>query len=275
MKLSLLILTAFLACTIANGEEEGRFKYEYPGYDNTPLIAGSEFKVHQKDRPQPPRVIPSKSTGEKGSAAPSDATVLFDGSSVECFQKTSWKIMEGAIVAGHGDLVTKTAYGDCQLHIEWRAPDPPSGNPGNMGNSGIFFMGQYELQIYDSFSSKIYADGSAAAVYGQMPPMVNACRRPGQWQSYDVIFKAPLFKDAKLIEPARVTALHNGVLVHNNTKILGPTTHRGTRSYKAHATRLPITIQGHASPVAFRNIWIRELDLNEKGDGAKEMVPGK
>ena len=261
MKPSLLALSALLACTIASGEEEGRFRYAYPGYDDTPRIPGSEFRVHQKDRPQPPRVLPSEPTGKTGPAAPSDATVLFDGTTLDRFQKTSWKIDAGVLVAGNGDLVSKTAYGDCQLHIEWRAPDPQRGEPANMGNSGVFFMGLYELQIYDSFSSEIYADGSAAAIYGQTPPLVNACRRPGLWQSYDVIFGAPVFKDGKLIEPARVTALHNGVLVHDNTKILGPTAHKTTRPYRSHAPRLPIRIQGHSSPVEFRNIWVRATGI--------------
>ncbi len=233
------MLTVFLACIAANAEEEGRFKYE--------------LKPNKTNLPQPPRVIPPKTTGEVGPAAPSDATVLFDGKSLDHFQETTWKIVEGALVAGHGNLTTKKAYGDCQLHIEWRAPAIPTGPPGRMGNSGVYFMDLYELQIYDSFSSKIYADGSAGAIYGQTPPLVNACRRPGQWQSFDVIFKAPVFKDGKLIESARITVLYNNVLVQNNTKIRGET---------IHAAKLPLMIQGHSSPVQFRNIWIRELDKN-------------
>jgi len=260
MKLSALVLTA--ACMISCAQENGFYQYEYPGYEDTPLIPGSRFRVHQKDRPQPPRVIPAKRSGETWNLAPSDATVLFDGTTLEKFQKTSWKVKAGVLIAGEESLVTKSVYGDCQFHIEWRSPDPPRGEPDDMGNSGVFFMHLYELQIYDSFSSKIYADGSAAAIYGQTPPMVNVCDRPGQWQSYDVIFIAPVFKGGKLVEEARITVLHNGVLVHNNTKILGPTAHRTTRPYKPHVAQLPIMIQGHSSPVEFRNIWIRELNID-------------
>lgn len=259
MKLPSLMLVVFLASSVVNGEEDGRFRYEFPGYDDTPLIPGSEFKVHQQDRPQPPRVLPPESDEVPEFAAPSDATVLFDGKTLDQFQKTSWMVKNGVLVAGAGDLRTKEAYGNIQFHVEWRAPDPPRGAPANMGNSGIYFMGLYELQIYDSYSSKIYADGSAAAIYGQTPPSVNACRRPGQWQSYDGIFTAPVFKDGKLVEPATVTVLHNGVLVHHNTEILGPTAHRATLPYEPHTAELPIMIQGHGSPVEFRNIWIREL----------------
>lgn len=258
MKSAVIVLSVILVCSAAHGDEDGRFKYEYPGYDNTPLIPGSEFRVHQKDRPQPPRVLPGPA-GKTGTAAPSDATVLFDGTTLDQFQKTLWKIRKGVLVAGRGNLQTKGVYGDCQLHLEWRAPDPPRGKPENMGNSGIFFMGLYELQIYDSFSSKIYADGSAAAIYGQTPPKVNVSRRPGEWQSYDVIFKAPVFKERKLVEQGTITVLHNGVFVHNNTKILGPAAHKTTKPYRPHAAKLPIMIQGHSSPVEFRNIWIREL----------------
>lgn len=196
--------------------------------------------------------------------APSDATFLFDGTSLDHFHKTSWQVKEGLLIAGDDNLQTKKSYGDCQLHVEWRSPNPPSGDPGNMGNSGILLMGHYELQIYDSYSSKIYADGSAGAVYGQTPPMVNVCRPPGQWQSYDIIFKAPVFKEGVLIREAMTTVFHNGVLIHYNTKILGPMAHRTTKPYKPHAAKLPLMIQGHHSPVAFGNIWIRELDLLEK-----------
>ena len=129
-----------------------------------------------------------------------------------------------------------------------------------MGNSGIFLMGLYELQIYDSYSSKIYADGSAAAMYGQTPPLVNVCRKPGEWQSFDIVFVAPVFEEGKLVEAARITVLHNGVLVQNHTKILGPTTHKALLSYEPHAAALPLMIQGHGSPVEFRNLWIRKLN---------------
>ena len=263
MKTMLLVLTVLLVTVIANAEEAGWFKYEYPGYEDTPLIPGTEFRVHQQVRPQPPRVIPPESTGAPGEAPPSDAIALFDGKSLEHFQETSWVVKDSVLIAGTGNLQTKAAYGDCQMHIEWRTPNPPEGEPGNMGNSGIFFMGLYELQIYDSYSSRIYADGSAAAMYGQTPPLVNVCRRPGEWQSFDIAFTAPVFEQDKLMEPAWITVLHNGVLVQNHTKILGPAAHRIFQPYTPHDAVLPITIQGHGCPVEFRNIWIRELNNND------------
>lgn len=244
-------------------KERGRFIYEYPGYTDTPFIPGTKFRVHQRNRPQPPRVKVAINNTES-SAIPLDAEILFDGTNLNKFQKNSWNIDGGILIAGQGNLVTKKAYGDCQLHVEWRCPNPPGGKPANMGNSGVFLMGLYELQIYDSFSSKIYADGSAAAIYGQTPPLVNACLPPGQWQSYDIIFKAPVFNGGKLIQPGTLTVFHNNVLVHYNIKILGPTAHRTIQPYRHHAARLPLIIQGHGSPVAFRNIWIRELALTNK-----------
>ena len=259
MNLVLVMLAVFLVAFGASAEEAGWFIFEYPGYDDTPFIPGSGFRVHQHDRPQPPRVIPPETDGSMGFAPPSDAVVLFDGASLEQFEETSWEIRDGILVAGEGNLYTKEAFGDIQLHIEWRAPYPPEGEIGNLGNSGVFLMGVYELQIYDSYSSKIYADGSAAAMYGHTPPLVNACRKPGEWQQFDIVFTAPVFEDGELVEPGWITVLHNGVLVHNHTKILGPTAHRVFEPYKPHAAMLPLMIQGHGSPVEFRNIWIRRL----------------
>ncbi len=261
MRFFVFTAIAVLGCMGAHAEEKGFHAYELAGFTNTPFLPGGEFRVHQSDRPLPPRVIPSEAPAVTSGSAPSDSEILFDGKNLDQFLPGSWQVKEGSVVAGKGDLVTKKAYGDCQFHISWRAPDPPQGIPSNMGNSGILFMGLYELQVYDSYSSKIYADGSAAAIYGQIPPLVNACRRPGEWQSYDVIFMAPKFDtDGKLLEAAGITVLHNGVLVQNNAKIMGPMAYKNFFPYKAHAAKLPITIQGHASPVAFRDIWIRELD---------------
>lgn len=241
--------------------EEGFHIYELPGYEDLPRIPNSEYTVHQPDRPQPPRVNPPDTNTEMGLSAPSDATVLFDGSSLDQFQETTWQIVDGNIIAEKKGLVTKNSYGDFQLHVEWKTPSDPSiaERPGHIGNSGIFMMKRYELQIYDSYSSKIYADGSAAAIYGQTPPLVNACRKPSEWQSYDIVFTAPIFKGDKLLSPAKITVLHNGVLVHNDTEILGPTEHKSSLPYKAHPAKQPIVFQAHSSPVAFRNIWIREL----------------
>lgn len=245
------------ALSLAVHAEEGFHQYELPGYDNTPVIAGSEFKVHDKNRPQPPRVVPG---GEISVPPPADATVLFDGTSLEAFGDTTWEIRDGSLVATEKGLSTKQLFGDCQLHVEWRAPVEPASKPGCMGNSGIFLMQRYELQVFDSYSCKIYADGSAGAIYGQSPPLANACRKPGEWQSFDIIFTAPVFKDGKLVKGARITVLHNGVLVQNDTKILGPTHHKQANPYQPHASRLPLLFQAHGSPVEYRNVWVRDLE---------------
>ena len=259
MKAFVGLILALLVMVVTAAQKEGFHQVEYAGYEDTPLISGTPFRVHQKDRPHPPCVLPDHYRANLGTPAPTDATVLFDGSTLGQFQKSAWQVKKGVLIAGQGSLVARSAFGNCQVHLEWRAPSPAQGKPSNMGNSGVFFMGLYELQIYDSFSSKIYADGSAAAIYGQTAPLVNACLRPGQWQSYDAVFTAPVFKDGKLVAEGRITVLHNGVLVHNHTKILGPTGHRVVLPYQAHAPQLPLMIQGHGSPVEFRNIWIRKL----------------
>ena len=256
------LTTVVIIVSSTASAQDGFHVYEYEGYTDTPLIPGSTFKVHQRDRPQPPRVEVPPAAPEPVKP-PSDAIVLFDGSSADSFTGAEWELRDGALVAGDGNLQTRDAFGDCQLHVEWRAPDPPSGAPVNMGNSGVFMMGVYEIQVYDSYSSKIYADGSAAAIYGQTPPLVNACRKPGEWQTFDVIFTAPVFESGKLAKPGALTMLHNGVLVHNDTKLLGATGHRTAPSYTPHASRLPIALQGHGSPVEYRNIWLRDLQPTE------------
>jgi len=253
-----LILTALLLLGSTAMAEEGFHVYSYTGYADTPVIPGSQYVVHQDDRPLPPRVVVAPSDCEAD--PPSDAIVLFDGASLDAFAKNEWTVENGIMTAGHGDIETRRAFGDCQLHLEWRAPDPPTGEPANMGNSGVYLMKRYEVQIYDSYSSRIYADGSAAAVYGQTPPLVNATRPPGEWQTYDILFTAPVYDGDRLLSPARLTMLHNGVLVHNNTTILGATGHRTLPDASAHAPRLPLLLQGHGSPVAFRNVWIRDLE---------------
>ena len=186
--------------------------------------------------------------------------VLFDGSSLDHFRENDWTVESGVATVGSDSLWTKRPFGSCQLHVEWRTPTQLGEQAGNMGNSGIFFMDRYELQIFDSYSCRIYADGSAGAIYGQTPPLVNVCRRPGQWQSFDVVFNAPVFNDGQLVTPPTITVFQNGVLIQNQTQIKGPTVHQKAPPLEPHANRLPLRIQGHHCPVAFRNIWIRELD---------------
>ena len=226
-----------------------------PGYKDTPVQPWSGYHVHDPDRPAPKRVQP----GVSGSA-PSDAVVLFDGTDLSQWQQTAWKIEDGEIVAGAGDLTTKESFGDCQLHLEWQAPNPPVGQDWDHGNNGVLLMGLFEIQIFDTYTTPLYPDGQAASVYGQTPPRVNACRPPGQWQSYDIIFFAPVFQDGKLVRPARVTMLHNGVLVHHDQEIYGPTGHRILAKYdRPLAPKAPLTLSGHNNPVRFRNIWLRPL----------------
>jgi len=231
------------------------------GYKDTPILPWCGYHVHDPDRPAPKKVTPAPPdiTGKTGEA-PSDAVVLFDGENLSQWQPSDWRIENGELIAVSGNLTTKQAFGDCQLHIEWMAPDPPQGSFWDRGNSGVMLMDLFEIQIYDSYSEKIYPDGQAAAIYGQTPPMVNACRNPGQWQTYDIVFFAPVFENGKLKEPARVTVFHNGLLAHHNQEIYGPTGHRILPEYeKPIPEKLPLSLSAHNNPVRFRNIWLRPL----------------
>jgi hypothetical protein len=166
-------------------------------------------------------------------------------------------------VNGSGDIETRDSFGDCQLHLEWMEPVPASGDSQGRGNSGVFLMQRYEVQILDCFENLTYPDGQTAALYGQSPPLVNACRRPGEWQSLDIVFQAPRFDGEKLVRAARASVFHNGVLVHHAQEFLGATSHRTVARYSAHAGRLPLKLQDHGNPVRFRNVWVRPI---ESGD---------
>jgi hypothetical protein len=229
------------------------------GYEDTPHLPESKWRVHDKHRPVPRVVQP----GECGSP-PSDATVLFDGRDLEAWTASGgparWSLEGGAMVVnGTGSIQTRESFGDLQLHLEWAAPAQLEGESQGRGNSGVFLMGRYEVQILDSWQNRSYADGQAAALYGQRPPDVNASRPPGEWQSYDIVFRAPRFEGERLLSPARVTVLHNGVLVHDAEPFLGATTHRALPKYAPHPERGPIQLQDHGNPVRFRNVWVREL----------------
>lgn len=219
-------------------------------------------------QPVPKLVTPGASAGD----APSDAIVLFSGKDLLQWQKENggqpgWKIEDGnilTVVKGSGNIATKQAFGNCQLHVEWRSPATIAGSSQSRGNSGIFLMGRYELQVLDSYENPTYVNGQAGSIYKQLIPLVNAARKPGEWQSYDVIFAAPKFAaDGSVQEPARITVLHNGVLVQNNGVIKGSTEWIGQPKYSKHADKEPLVIQDHGrdggQPVSFRNIWIREL----------------
>ena len=165
----------------------------------------------------------------------------------------------GRLVAGEGSLTSKESFGDCQIHLEWLAPPNFPGPWYNQGNNGVLLMGLYEIQIFDSYHERLYPDGQAAAIYGQTPPRVNATRPPGEWQTFDIFFTAPVFEAGRLVKPARVTLLHNGLLVHLNEEIHGQTGHRIVPEYKQQRRQGPLVLGGHGCPVRFRNIWVRPL----------------
>jgi hypothetical protein len=193
--------------------------------------------------------------------------VLFDGSSLEGWASLDgspapWQVRDGyfEVAPRSGDIQTTQQFGDVQLHIEWAAPVPVSGASQGRGNSGVFMMGIYEIQVLDSYDNPTYADGYAGAVYGQHPPAFNAMRQPGEWQVYDIVFRRPRFDDGgALLAPARLTILHNGVCVQNNVELRGPTGWMSPMAYIQHADRLPLRLQDHGNPVRFRNIWALEL----------------
>ncbi|MGB8495235.1 MAG: DUF1080 domain-containing protein [Candidatus Acidiferrum sp.] len=228
----------------------------------------TRWKIHDPHRPLPPVVDPgTASTPDVPGRAPSDAVVLFDGKDLSKWSHkdgsaAKWKVANGyaEVVAKTGYIYTRQAFGDCQLHVEFAEPMPAKGADQERGNSGVFLMGLYEIQVLDSYENKTYADGQAAAVYGQYPPLVNAARPPGQWQSYDIVFHGPRFDaSGKLLRPARVSVFHNGVLVQDNVEPSGPTEYGERPPYKPTPDKLPLALQDHGDPVRFRNIWIREL----------------
>src|SRR5450432_384232 len=233
--------------------------------------APMQWKIHDLNRPVPAVIDPgTASTPDAAGHPPSDAVVLFDGKDLSQWadkdgKPARWKVENGymEVAAGTGYIATHDSFGDCQLHVEFAEPSPGVGESQERGNSGVFPMGLYEIQVLDSYRNKTYADGQASAVYGQYPPLVNASLPPGQWQAYDIVFHGPRFtQDGKLLRPARVTVLHNGVVTDDNVELTGPTGHGERPPYKAHPTKLPLTLQNHGNPVRFRNIWIRELSEN-------------
>lgn len=257
-------LVSILAAALA-GTTVARALQDAPvGYDDTPHLPagrdGKAWRVHDKQRPVPPVVTPGE-----GTKPPSDAIVLFDGKDLSRWQTDSgkeagWKLVDGAMeVNGTGNLQTRDGFGDCQLHLEWAAPAKAESESQGRGNSGVFLMGRYEVQVLDSYKNRTYADGQAAALYGQKPPEVNACRAPGEWQSYDILFRGPRFEGEKLVSPANVTVFHNGICVHHGVDLLGATAHRAVAKYTPHEPIAPLLLQDHGNPVRYRNIWIRPL----------------
>lgn len=267
--LALLVLAAAIPCAADSHEQDPT------GYTDTPFLPGGRWRVHDDARPRPRLVEPgTASTSSQPGRPPSDAAVLFDGSDLSQWVQRgrggkvlapAWKVENGymEIVPGTGSLTTKEAFGDVQLHIEWATPSRPQGASQARGNSGVMFMELYEIQVLDSYNNISYADGQAGAIYGQYPPLVNASRKPGEWQTYDIVFEAPCFDGDKLKKPAYITVFHNGVLLHHRQEMMGPMRHKVLSEYSAHAAELPLLLQAHSNPVRYRNIWARRLTLRD------------
>jgi len=241
------------------------------GYKDTPLIPGTKWHVHDPDRPKP-RIITSGKTFSDMAAPPSDAIVLFDGKDLSKWKQgdgsdAKWKIENGymEVVPKSGILRTRDEFSDFQLHIEWATPVKVEGKGQGRGNNGLNIFGRYEIQILDSYNNETYSDGQAAAIYGQTPPLVNASRAPGEWQSYDVIWEGPRWDaEGKLEKKAYVTVLHNGVVVHHRRELHGFVQHRTVGDYNQRREKGPIELYEHGNPVRFRNIWIRPLGEYDK-----------
>ena len=199
--------------------------------------------------------------GKKNSLPPSDATVLFDGKDLSAWNNgENWKVEDGVAIIGRGAIRSKAEFGDCQIHIEWSAPTPAKGSGQGRGNSGLFLMGKYEIQILDSYENETYFDGQSGAIYKQTPPAVNAMRPPGEWNTYDIYWTAPRFNDdGSLKSPAYITAVHNGVLILNHFELKGDNPFDRPPAYHKHGEKGPVSLQDHGNPVRFRNIWVREF----------------
>jgi hypothetical protein len=260
------LLAAGLAASMGWAQQKAR-----PGYTDTPVIQEQKWRVHDAARPYPPVVTPGTlSTDSQPGKPPSDAIVLFDGKDLSQWEHrhgdsgspAQWRVENGyfEVVPKTGALQTKQEFGDCQLHIEWMAPTVVRGEGQGRGNSGVFLMNRYEIQVLDSYENPTYADGQAGAIYGQWPPLVNASKKPGEWQVYDIIFEAPRFAaDGTVDRPAFVTVIHNGVVLHHRKRMNGPMKHKELTYYEAHDEAEPISLQDHGDLVRYRNVWIRPL----------------
>lgn len=228
------------------------------GYDDEKL--DEKWFVHDPERPQPPRAEAAKIRPNLNAQPPEGAIILFDGSDLEAWKGGAWAIGDGFMEVRRGGIETVEHFGSCRLHIEWASPKDVRGEGQGRGNSGVFFFGRYEIQVLDSWKNATYADGMAASLYGQRPPDFNAAVEPGEWNSYDIEFRAPQFDDqGKVTQPARVTVVWNGVKVHDNVELIGATSHRRKARYSPHGPKGPISLQDHGDPVRFRNIWVVEM----------------
>ncbi len=237
------------------------------------------WRVHEMSRPHP---APARAVAAaRFDRPPAGAVVLFDGTTLSHWvgsdgQPAKWIVRKGYVEVrpGAGTISTVDSFGDMQLHIEWAAPLPAKGRGQDRGNSGVFLMGRYELQVLDSWNNDTYSDGQAGAMYGQHPPLFNASLPPGEWQRYDVFFRRPRFDgQGALLAPARVTVLHNGVPVQNNVELYGPTSWLTRMPYAAHPDRLPLGLQDHSFPVRYRNIWVRPLPEDDAPPAPRPVQP--
>jgi hypothetical protein len=249
------------------------------------LLAQRDYRPTPGEIPPPDEAPPVVTPGE-GTSPPTDAIVLFDGTDLSKWDaqkggEPRWKVANGymEVVEGTGDIVSKEAFGDVQLHVEWATPAEIKGEGRGHGNSGVFLQDRYEVQVFNSYENPIYFHGMAGSVYKQYAPLVNAARKPGEWQTYDIVFRAPQFDDSgKVIKAAYLTLFWNGILVQDRVEVRGTTTHNGAPSYKAYAAEQPLSLQEHGDPVRFRNIWVRRLRVLRvtlRREGAKRNAPGR
>ncbi len=258
--------------TLANAQQTGNAGHVNPdlGFKDTPMLPDLPWHVHDPDRPHPKVITPAATPG----GPPSDAIVLFDGKDLSKWYHrgrgadrskpvdAGWKVENGyfEITRGFGDLVTRDRFGDVQLHIEWSSPAAVTSRSQGRGNSGVLLMSRYEIQVLDMWDNATYADGGAGSIYGQWPPLVTPARRPGEWNTYDIVFEAPKFESEKLLKPAFFTVFYNGVMVHNRKQSMGPMVYRKVAHYTPHPAEDSLMLQDHNSnPVRYRNVWIRRL----------------
>lgn len=259
--LKITAATAVSGLTLANAQQVNPDL----GFKDTPMLPGMPWHVHDPDRPHPRLVTPAAAPG----GAPSDAIVLFDGSDLAKWAQRGqgaerdklvdarWKVGNGyfEVASRTGDLYSREKFGDCQLHIEWASPAEVRGTSQARGNSGVLLMSRYEIQVLDAYNNPTYADGQAGSIYGQWPPLASPARKPGEWNTYDIVFEAPRFEGEKLVKPAFQTVFYNGVIVHNRKELMGPMVYRQVAKYVPHGPEEPLMLQDHNNPVRYRNVW--------------------
>lgn len=292
MKKLMMLLTLLLVCGISaeaadkkkktnkkpaakgKAKKAPKPKVHPTGYTDTPFLPGQKWRVHDDARPRPAVVTPGGKFSDMA-PPPSDAIVLFDGTDLSNFEKqkggaAGWKVENGymEVAPRSGTIQTKGKFGDFQLHIEFATPTKVEGHSQGRGNSGVIIYGKYEIQVLDSYNNKSYADGQAGALYGQYPPLFNAARKPGAWQTYDIIFETARWdKDGRLTKKTSVTVIHNGVVLHNRKEYIGAVSHRRVGNYNSpHPPEGPIVLQDHGNPTRFRNIWLRPLGEYDAAD---------